>query len=211
MSYNEETYHLSDELRAFEHLNRKITYLLSIIILTFGFGMITYPDEFNFWKDALSYLGNIYPIDGRSNTIGFLILLSGMLASGYICFSISNDLKGYHGYYHFKLAGLGFILLAVPSDLINIVHTLGGVLAVGSLWLFCVLALKELFKKISRKKVLLYHLILQGTVLPYAILYFAGVPVRQAAQKFAVLGLIIILKLVISEYYQMLGKEKLSS
>ena len=207
MLWKDRAYPLSDELRLFEHLNKKITYLLSLIIFIFLFGALIYADEFDFWEDALSYIGNIYPVGGNSNLLSFLVLFFGMILCSFLSFKISQDMKGYRENYYFKASGIGFMLLAVPSDLINVIHTIGGAVAVGSLWLFTVITLNNLFSKISKIRVLLYHLILQGTVLPYAFLYFSGSPVRQAAQKFAIAGLIIILKLSIKETYDFLQKK----
>ncbi|MGC9344074.1 MAG: hypothetical protein ACP5E3_15330 [Bacteroidales bacterium] len=45
-------------------------------------------------------------------------------------------------------------------------------------------------------------------MLPYAFLYFAGLPERQAAQKFAVLGLILVIKFTTSELLNYLEKLK---
>ena len=71
---------------------------------------------------------------------------------------------------------------------------------IGSLWLLAVIHLHKLMRHIKKARIYLYHLILQGTVLPYAFLYAFGSPLRHLVQKFALAGLIISLKLVISEY-----------
>lgn len=106
------------------------------------------------------------------------------------------------------LAGTGFILLAIPTDLVNIVHTLGGAFVVGSFWFYTLKNLVELYHKDKSYRIFLYHLILHGTVIPYAVLYASGTSIRQGAQKIAVLGLVIILKISVIEYLQYLEKQK---
>lgn len=210
MKSKESAYRLPDELKVYTQLNRKSNYLLSLILLVFILGIITYAEKFDFWADPLSVLGEIYPQKTNSNMLAFGIFLSGMLLCSLISFSISQGLKDIYGHKLFKLTGTGFILLAFPSNHLSWLHSLGGALTVGSLWWFCVTILNDLFKRSGKIKIIIYHILLQGTVLPYAFLYFAGVPGRQAAQKFAVLGLILVLKFTTSEllHYHEKKKEK---
>ncbi len=208
MERKEVAYDLSDELRLAENLNRNITYLLGLLIFTFVSGILAYRGNFSIWKDALSYLGNINTLRETSNFLSFTIFVVGMIGSAMLCFRISNDLKYHKGQMYFTMAGIGFILLTIPSDLINILHSLGGALVVGSLWFFSLMSLNDLYKKTAKFKIILYHIILHGTVLPYAFLYFAGIPLRQAAQKFAVLGLLLIVKLSFAEYYRLTSEKR---
>lgn len=208
MKSNEGAYRLPEELKAYTLLNRKINYLLSLILLVFILGLITYSEKFDFRADPLSVLGEIYPQKTNSNMLAFGIFLAGMLLCSLLSFSISQELKDFYGHNLFKIAGTGFFLLAFPSNHFNLLHSLGGALTVGSLWWFCVTILNDLFKRSGKIKIIIYHILLQGTVLPYAFLYFAGVSGRQAAQKFAVLGLILVLKFTTSELLRYHEKQK---
>ena len=191
----------------YKKYNRYLTYLLSLILIVFLAGSAVYAEQFKFWDDAISYLGKIYPVNGISNLYSFIIFSSGMIVSSLICFRISIILRGTKDYFIYIIAGIGFILLAVPTDFINIIHTLGGALEVGSFWFYVLKSLIQLLKVRNKMKIFFYHVILHGTVIPYAILYSMGSPLRQGAQKIAVLGLIIILKITVIEYLQFLKKD----
>lgn len=208
MENKESAYRLPDDQKAYDLLNRKINYLLSLILLIFILGLISYSGEFDFWSDPLSALGEIYPDKANPNLLAFAIFLTGMLGCSIVSFKVSQELKQFFGHNLFKITGVGFIFLSMPSNQLNNFHSLGGALVVGSLWWYCVVVLHELFKKSKKLKILAYQFILQITVLPYAFLYFSGLPERQAAQKFAVLGLIFVIKFTTSELLNYLEKLK---
>lgn len=208
MGNKKSAYQLPNTLKEYIILNRKINYLFILILLIFILGIITYSEEFDFWTDPLSSLGDIYPDKSNSNLLAFGIFLTGMMICSLLSFNISYGLKKSYGHYLFKITGTGFILLAFPSNQLNFLHSLGGALVVGSLWWFSIVILNNLLKKTNRIKILTYHILLQITVLPYVILYFAGVPERQVAQKFAVLGLILVLKFSATELMNYLGRQR---
>lgn len=187
----------------FQSANKKVNQLLGLILVVFISAILVQNNKFDLSEDALSSLGNIYPGEPNTNLAGFMIIVSGMLLASIISFRISKDLKNVTKYSILKLTGVGFILLAVPSNQVNILHSLGGVVVIGSLWWFMSKSLFNLYEETRNFRILLYLFILQATVLPYAILYFTGAPVRQAAQKLAVLGIILILKLTILGYLQL--------
>lgn len=207
MEKEESAYHLPGELKAYSKLNKKINYLLSLILIVFFLGIIFYSEKFDFLADPLSSLGEIHPEKANSNLVGFSIFMIGMLTCSILSFRISYDLKDFYGHFLFKITAAGFILLSAPSNQLNIFHSMGGALVVGSLWWFCVAILKELFKATKKIKIIVYHILLHSTVLPYAFLYFAGLPERQLAQKFAVLGLILVLKFSTCEYLHYLQNQ----
>ncbi len=208
MSHNEGLNQLSGQIFAYSRLNRHLRYLLAVIFLVFITGTFVYAGEFRFWDDALSYLGKIYPVNGQSNTLSFIIFSSGMIASSVLCLRMSMIINSYREHIYYRISAAGFILIAIPTDFINILHTLGGALVVGSFWFYTLRKLIELFGKVKKSRVVLYHFILHGTVIPYAILYASGTGIRQGAQKIAVLGLVIMLKVSIIEYLQYLKKQK---
>ena len=87
----------------------------------------------------------------------------------------------------------------MPCDILNKVHSIGGALVIGSLWLLAVIQFHEILKATQRRRVYLYHLLLQGTVLPYAFLYAFGSELCPMVQKFAIAGLMISLKFMLME------------
>ena len=206
MTKNKIIYHTSDPLKVHRLLSFKVSMLVGLLLIIFISGILTYPEKFHFREDALSYLGEIYLKNGKPNIYSFIIFAAGMIGCSLLSFSISHDTAGYKPHIFFKIAGVGFALLAVPGDISNLVHSLGGAISVGSLWFFSALSLNDLYKKSKSLRILLYQLILQGSVLPYAFLYFAISPYRQYAQKFAVIGLMIILTVTIREYLPILKR-----
>jgi len=192
------------ERNVYQVLNRYISYLLWVTVLVYILGMITYGDSFTFWDKAYSHIGSIRTVSGNPNTLSLLIFGLGMLLSSWICIRSSNILPGQLNHYFFRLCGVGYLLLIVPCDLINLVHSIGGALVFGTLWLFTTLHLKKLYHHVHRYKIYLYHFILQGTVLPYAFLYAIRSPAQQSVQKLALFGLMLILKIVIIEHVRII-------
>ncbi|HDZ40118.1 MAG TPA: hypothetical protein ENH59_00330 [Bacteroidetes bacterium] len=192
--------HSRDEvLSIYQQLNRYANYLIYVTLLVFILGMLTYGQDFSFREHALSHFGRIRTQDGSPNTLSTLIFGTGMLLSSLICFKLSNLAEDNTSHSLLRLAAIGYILLIAPCDILNKIHSMGGALVIGSLWLLTVVLLHDLLRHFSRTKIYLYHLILQGTVLPYAFLYAFGSPLCPLVQKFAIAGLIISLKLAIGE------------
>lgn len=184
--------------------NYKITmyfdYLLACIILVFIAGFITYGERFRFWEYTYSYIGMLRTPGGNPNTVSFLIFLAGSLFNSYVCFKISSFyiLKFYR--LLFRICSVGFILLVLPCDVINNVHSFGGAMVFGTLWLFSLARINEIYHSGRKNIALIYFLILNSTILPYAYLYFINSPYQQIAQKPAIIGLILTVKFVISEH-----------
>ena len=187
-------------LSIYQQLNRYTKYLIYITILVFILGIITYGQPFSFIDHAISHFGRIRTQDGSPNTLSMLIYGTGMLLSALVCYKLSRLAESNSSSKLLSLAAVGYILLIIPCDTLNTLHSIGGALVIGSLWLFTVILIHHLLKHSKKNSLYIYHLILQGTVLPYAFLYATGSPLRHLVQKFAVLGLIISLKLVFHEY-----------
>ncbi|HDJ34610.1 MAG TPA: hypothetical protein ENF21_11015 [Bacteroidetes bacterium] len=192
--------HTGSSAKSSYHIvNRELNVLFGVTLLVCLLGMLTYGENIVIRDHAVSHFGRLYTRRGDPNYLSLLIFALGMTASSMICFHISRHLgKPLHQLF-FRLCGAGYILLIVPCDLYNPVHTLGGTLVVGSLWFFTVFNLHDLYHLIPRVRFFLYQSILQGTVLPYAFLYAIGSPDKQLAQKFALAGLILILKAAMIE------------
>jgi len=70
----------------------------------------------------------------------------------------------------------------------------GAAIMVASLWALAGLFLFEARRFVPLEKFIVQQSILQVTVLTYATAYTYNLPIKNIAQKFAVLGLIIVLK-----------------
>jgi len=71
----------------------------------------------------------------------------------------------------------------------------GAALFVAAIWALGTLLLIEAWKSTNRERNILLQILLQSTVIGYAVTFFADLPVKNIAQKFAVFGLIIVLKI----------------
>ncbi len=193
--------HTREEVLSIYHkLNRFSSYLIYVTLVVFILGVLTYGQPFSFKEHAISHFGRIRTQDGSPNTLSLLIYGTGMLISTLICFKLSRLTEHNTSNILLRIAATGYILLIVPCDILNIIHSVGGAMVIGSLWLLIVIQIHELIKQSNKIKAYLYHLLLQGTVLPYAFLYAIGSPLCPLVQKFAILGLMISLKLVIIEH-----------
>jgi hypothetical membrane protein len=189
----------AEDLDFCRKLNRYLSYLLGLILLVLTLGILSYNEKFLFWEHALSYLGAMQTECGNPNGTSLIVFGLGMIFCSLICFKISRLICENSGKYLFMTCGGGFVLMIVPCDLFNPVHAIGAGMVVATLWLFTILLLNEL-SAIYKYRIYLYHLILHGTVLPYAYLYFFDSPFQQAAQKVALFGLILILKIAVLEH-----------
>ncbi|MDT8400301.1 MAG: hypothetical protein RQ743_01285 [Bacteroidales bacterium] len=192
-------YSRDEVLEIHQQLNRYAKYLIYVTLLVFILGMLTYGQDFSFREHAFSHFGRIRTQDGSSNILSMLIYGAGMILSSLICFKLSNLAEDNTSHFLFRLAAIGYILLIAPCDILNKIHSIGGGLVIGSLWLLTVILLHELIGHSNRTRIYIYHLILQATVLPYAFLYAFGSPLCPLVQKFAVAGLVTSLKLAITE------------
>lgn len=188
---------------------------MTINLLTFILGIITYGDKYLFREYAFSYLGGIRTINGNPNTTSFLIFSLGMISCGVICFYISRLLNGENGlelektkHYLFQACCVGYFIMLMPHDISNNIHVVGAAIVFAALWFFTVLILKELKQKGEVLKFYIYHFMLQGTVIPYAFLCFINSPLQQHIQKYAVFGLILVMKLAIMESVKVYQKSK---
>jgi len=193
--------HTHEEVLSIYHkLNRLSSYLIYVTLLVIILGMLTYGQTFSFKEHAFSHFGRIRTQDGSSNTLSLLFYGTGMIISAIICFKLSNLTEHNTSNLLLRVAAAGYILLIVPCDILNIIHSIGGAMVIGSMWLLTVIQIHELIKQPNKIRAYLYHLLLQGTVLPYAFFYAIGSPLCPVVQKFAILGLMISLKLVIVEH-----------
>ncbi len=202
-----DVYNYADEFDIYQEINKLLTYFLCLNVTAFILGMITYGEKFLFWEYALSFIGGTITVTGIPNTASWLIFSCGMILCSILCFYISFLLRGENEMKHqkfkqylFLICGIGYLIILMPYNINNNIHAIGAGLIFGMLWLITVVLITELNQYIKNYKILLYHLLLQGTVLPYAFLYFIHSPLQKQVQKIAVVGLMSILKLVSTQY-----------
>ena len=180
-------------------LKMLINLILANTIIVFVIGALTYGEKFRFWDFAYSHLGMTRTPGGYRNTLSFLVFAAGCLFSSFICFKISNALTIQLFRILFKICGAGYLLIMLPCNLINSLHTIGGVIVIGTLWVFSIISINDIYHSAKKYRALLYFLLLNGTVLPYGFMYVVHSSYMQIAQKIALLGLILVLKLIITE------------
>ncbi len=180
-------------------LNRQISWLAAMNLSTLAVGVFAYGDRFTFWEHAFSHLGGIHTISGNPNLLSCLLFSTGMISCGILCLYMGSVQDRLFKYL-FRICGVGYFVMLTPWDINNTVHAAGAAVVFGTLWFFTVVVLRDLYKRIKKARWRLYQLLLQGTVLPYAFLYAIDSPLKQGFQKFAVLGLILALKLSAAEY-----------
>jgi hypothetical protein len=172
--------------------------LANTLIILFA-AIIAYGEKFLLWEYPYSYLGMIKTPGGNGNTLSFIIYAAGCLMNSVLCLKISSNFTGGLFRILFRICATGYLLLMLPCDVLNTIHSIGGVLAFGSLWFFSMISIIDLYKLGRKLNVLLYNVLLNASVLPYALLYFVQSPYKDIAQKPALLGLILVIKLIISE------------
>jgi hypothetical protein len=212
-----DVYIYENESNIYRRINKLLTYFLCLNGTAFVLGIITYGEKFLLWKYPLSFIGGTKTVTGIANTASWLIFSCGMILCSIVCFYISFLLRGenelkHHKFkqYLFLICGIGYLIILMPYNINNNIHAIGAGLIFGILWFLTVVFIAELNQIIKNYKILLYHLFLQGTVLPYAFLYFIHSPLQKQVQKIAVIGLMLVLKLVSaqnSKVYQKSMKE----
>ena len=93
------------------------------------------------------------------------------------------------------VAAAGFVIGIFPRGRFHYVHMFGCALMVGALWFLGNVFTIELRDAGKSRAVLLVQLVLQLTVLPYAVSYALEADSRQALQKLAIIGLFVSLSL----------------
>jgi hypothetical protein len=86
------------------------------------------------------------------------------------------------------------LVFIFPHNINNNIHIVGAAIMVASLWALTGLFLFEARRFVPLEKFIVQQSTLQVAVLTYATAYMYDLPIKNIAQKFAVLGLIIVLK-----------------
>ena len=179
----------------FLHIRR----LTFVIVVGLGMAIMLYADPFPFWGYPFSYLGRTVSESGGANQPALIAYTATMVTSGVVMLGCRGSYRMAAGVPYQRVgallaltAAIGFFASVAPSDLLPSVHNLGSGMVFGALWLLGGLLLLRAGQLQGRAVMLAGHLLLQGTVLPYAAWYFVAPPAA-SVQKAAVTALILVL------------------
>lgn len=211
MISREVTYDKSETVSVWSDMNRHINYLAGITLITFLLGAMTYGERFSLLNNAFSHLGRVHTASGNSNSVSLIIFDISLLLCSFVCFRMDRILTGHHNHRLFTLCGIGYLLMIAPCDVLGIVHMLGALFVIGSLFFFVLFSMIRLIPVIGVRRFIIYQVLLQGSVLPYGFLYFMNQPSKHAAQKLAIVGLIIALKITVMELRRVSSRDDVHS
>lgn len=175
---------------------RQFSLLILVVFAGLVISMELDRGAFFLWEDPLSDLGAFMTVNATLNVLPRIVFDAAMTVSGLLMLRIYSGFSADELLRHrrFKevmtfLCGVGFFMVLMPYDVNLAVHEAGASLIFGMLWGMTVLFSVELGQMSLVAGSVLSQLVLQGTVLPYAYLFAAGIPGEVVAQKFAVIGL----------------------
>ena len=176
------------------------TVLFAVLLFGLFWAALVFGEPFLFWVFPLSDLGATVTENGFENGRSVVIFASDMIACAVVMSVIGVFFLRDRGVRHRSLrvtfsftCALGFLIAAFPHDIFSAQHTFGSAFMVGSLWFHSVLFLEDIRFYRGRAASLRHHFVLQSTVLSYAVAYVLDAPIKQVLQKFAVLGLSVVL------------------
>jgi hypothetical protein len=200
MHHDTESYRPAKQSLCAKHANRLLTFLLVVTLFTFALGALLFAQPVDFIMDfAYSHVGRLNTYNGNSNHIALLFFILSLLVSAGICFRIDRLIPREFNHHLFFIAGIGYLLMIPPCDVWYVIHSAGAVLVIGSFWLFLMYSLIHMQSFLGWRKFILYQVLLQGTILPYAFLYIMDSSAKQALQKIAIIGIILSLKITTRE------------
>lgn len=177
-------------------IQRRLSAVLATVFSVLTIGIILYREPFKFWQYPLSDLGATLTQDGLPNVVPLVLFDTGMISCAVVMFSIST-LFATSDVEHRKLKRLlalicafGFVVIIFPYNVNDPIHMTGGGAVFGGMWGLFLLLLLELRSRIGGARFWLLQLLLQGTLLPYAVMFAIGPPIQQAYQKPAVIGML---------------------
>ncbi len=172
--------------------------VLAVVNLVLGrIAMHAYGDEFTWFRDAISDLGATLTRSGAPNPVSPRVFAAQLVGSGVIMAALARHLRA-RGLERSatdvrlaRLAAVGFVLMPAPHNepLYHTIHMVGAAFVVFSLW---VLSMRYLIRCRRSGMVKGYRMgvvALQGTVLPYALLFALGSQHRHVAQVLTVAAL----------------------
>lgn len=181
-------------------ISRQLSILIIVTLAGLVLSILSDRGSFFVWQDPLSDLGALRTVNGQLNVVPRTIFDFTMTISGILMFRVysllSIDINLQHAVMKRIMTfagGIGFFMLLMPYDVDLAVHEVGASLVFATLWGMTVLFSVELRRASLTTRALLAQVVLQGTVLPYAVLFVADMPSEVIAQKFAVAGMMFAL------------------
>jgi len=191
-----------NQLPSYDPEISKLFFLMCLIIpITLILAVLFYRDTFHFLRNAFSQLGETVTPQGRSNLASRLVFSAGFVACGVAMISISSrygknrDLRNRFLKRWLALAGgIGFFVAITPNDMSHSAHSVGMGSAVAVTYFFAMIFLLELRPRIPAFVFYANMIILQTSVLTYTAAYFADSSYDKIAQKFCVVGLLLVME-----------------
>lgn len=179
-------------------VSKQLSFMIVWVLCGLFVSIILYHGTFLIWDYPLSDLGAQLTVSDKLNVVTRIVFDLTMTLSGILMIRIfallSNDIRVRHGrikaWMTFVCAA-GFFMLLMPYDVNLAIHEIGASLVFGMLWGLTIMFSLELKSVGHWKRALASQVVLQGSVLPYAFLFAVGIPAEVAAQKIAVVGLMV--------------------
>ncbi len=176
-----------------------------IIPVSIILALLLYAEPFHLWRNAFSQLGETVTVSGARNVAARLVFSAGWIACGSVMLMIARRylrnrelrfraIKGVLALF----GGIGFFLAITPNDLNHLLHSIGMGMGVGVMYFFAVILLFELRPRISRWVFFANITLLHAVVLTYAAAFFADSDHKQLAQKFCILGLLLVMERMVT-------------
>ncbi len=180
-------------------LSRLLRYTVIDVILTYSIAALFYTDPFQFWRHAFSELGTTVTLTGNPNLVSSVIVTCGMFICGRLLLETARLYQNNPGYTRHRAksrllftASLGAFISLAPNNLFHTIHTIGSAMMIGGIFLYIILLLWEEPDQKSRQRNWLAGLVCLS-ILGYAVTYFAGWEIKQAAQKVCLINLLFLL------------------
>ena len=101
-----------------------------------------------------------------------------------------------------RAASIGYVITMIPNDISEVVHGMGLVMILFSLWYMITLLLKELRERISIMRFWMSHIILGGCILSYLIECGISFGTSSYTQKVAFLGMAVVFFFTVNKIYR---------
>jgi hypothetical protein len=171
-----------------------------VLAASLGLAVVFYPDPFSFWVHPLSNMGTTVSRTGQPNTVPRLIFSVGMIIESFIMLQIGAHYAGERSFRNQSvkrslalLGAVGFLVSIFPNDLFHDIHSLGVGTVVGVMYFVSLIFLYELKDHLPTWLLYVYVSLLQVSVFPYAVAFFANWPTKQSYQKICIIGVFYVL------------------
>jgi hypothetical protein len=172
--------------------------VLSVILMYF-LGALFYADPFYIWQHALSELGTTKTLLGTPNMPSALIVTTGMFITGRLLLEAARVYRNNDTFSNRQIksnllysASLGAFIAISPNDLMHTTHTIGSALLVGGTFLLSMIMVWDSRVYYNPDIISLVMILLSISVLFYALTYFSGLAIKQAAQKICLISILFV-------------------